>query len=326
MKTTFAFLTHPVHTQQVKIFWPLTRIMPQPLIRPFLKNQTLKAIPMKKVRDRRGHETSGVLLITPIHPDDLLDTDEEILLEKIVSAGRLAQRMGFKILGLGGYFASLADRKPMLYKHMKVPVTTGAAFTAWTAYEAAFKAARKNKLNLSQATVTLLSPVNSIGELCGRQFAGQVARMILAGDKEERLDKVRTVIQGASLVDVTIENDLTKAVDAADIIVNADPLHSLFDLDRIGKGKIICDVSIYGGLEERAKRRPDITAVDCSLVSTPTRMRFCPTIAETAMLSLEQNFVNYSLGENVNPNKMDYIANLASRCGFEVKVPGAEIA
>jgi len=48
-------------------------------------------------------------------------------------------------------------------------------------------------------------------------------------------------------------------------------------------------------------------------------------LAETMLLALEENFANFSLGESVNPDKLDYIAQRRVPPRFEVSVPGAEI-
>ena len=48
-------------------------------------------------------------------------------------------------------------------------------------------------------------------------------------------------------------------------------------------------------------------------------------VAETMLLTFEMQFVNYSLGDNINPDKMEEIADIAVRHGFEVWVPDAPL-
>lgn len=336
MKTQFAFLMHPVDLHQVKTFWPLTRILPSSFIRPFLKNESFKIIPLRNLHDKQGNEVNGVVLMSPIHPDEIVKQDDETIFDRIIAAGALREKLGFKILGLGGYYGAVADKKSMLYKHMKIPVTTGSAFTAWSIYEAAFKAAKKNNRELTASTVTILSPVNTVGMLCSRKFSGNAARVILSGDKLHRLELMAKNVQTSSPGRVDIENDLSKAVAQADIVVNADPLHCLLDSARLRPGAIFCDASIFGDALEKADERKGICAIDCKAIATPFDDRLdlyldlpqhsiYPALAETMLLALEQNFVNFSLGNNVNPDKIDYIANIASRHNFHVQVPGGEI-
>ena len=45
-------------------------------------------------------------------------------------------------------------------------------------------------------------------------------------------------------------------------------------------------------------------------------------IAETMLLALEERFVNYSLGDNINLNQLEEIADIAAHYGFKVQLPG----
>lgn len=336
MNKTFAFLTHSINIRQVKSFWPFARLLPPSQLAAFLRKEPLKVIPLKRLTDRHGNRIEGMAFVAPVLPEEIQKQDEETIFHKIIETGQLAGQYGFRILGLGGYFAAVADRKSLLYKHMKIPVTTGSALTSWCVFEGAFKAARKNKVELKSATVTILSPANSIGLICARKFAESVDRIILSGESGEKLERMRQAIQAGTPVRVEIENDLTRAVQEALIIINADPLSLLFDLDRVRPGSIVCDVSIFESIREKAGKRPDITFIDSKIVNTPFNgyrhflpefpgQTVCPALAETMLLAFRQNFVNYSLGDNVHPDKLDYIADAASYHGFEAAIPGAEI-
>jgi predicted amino acid dehydrogenase len=48
----------------------------------------------------------------------------------------------------------------------------------------------------------------------------------------------------------------------------------------------------------------------------------CSYMAETMLLTLENKCVNYSLGEQINLDKLEDIANIAVRHGFEINLPG----
>ena len=334
---TFAYLMHPLNMHQVKVFWPITRLLPPSFINPFLKQQSLKIIPIKKITSLQHKEVEGFAIICPVHPDEIVKQDDEALLDMIISAGQLSENLGFRLLGLAGYFGVIADKKPMLYRHMKTAITSGAAFSAWTTYEAAFRASRKNKLDLKQSVLTVVNPANAVGTLCSRKFAENVGRIVLTGDTADKLENVRRQIQAGTLIHVDIEEDTAKAAGLADILVNASTLDKdSFDPAWLKPGSIVCDSSTFQNLAEKTAKRLDVTSIDCKVVCLPLNSTLgaeldlpqhtiCPVLAETMLLALEENFANFSLGESVNPDKLDYIANIASRHGFEVSVPGAEI-
>jgi len=334
---TYAYLIHPLNMHQVKVFWPITRLLPPSFISSFLKHQTFKLVPIKKICSLQHKEVEGFAIICPIHPDEITKQDDEMILETIISAGLISEKFSLRLLGLAGYFGVVADRKPMLYRHMKTAITSGAAFSAWTAYEAAFKACRKNKLELKQAVLTVISPANAVGTLCSRKFAENVGRIILTGETADKLENVRQYIQSGTLIHVDIEEDEAKAIGQADIVVNSSTTNSDgFDPAWLKPRSIVCDISTFQNLAETTAKRLDVTAINCKTVSLPLNSSLgaeldlpqhtiCPVLAETMLLALEENFVNFSLGESVNPDKLDYIANIASRHGFEISVPGAEI-
>lgn len=49
------------------------------------------------------------------------------------------------------------------------------------------------------------------------------------------------------------------------------------------------------------------------------------SLAETILLTMDGKFTNYSFGDNINPDKMEEIADIAARHGFEIWVPQAPV-
>jgi predicted amino acid dehydrogenase len=49
------------------------------------------------------------------------------------------------------------------------------------------------------------------------------------------------------------------------------------------------------------------------------------SLAETMLLALEERFVNYSVGLNMNLDKLEEIADVATKHGFEVWAPDAPV-
>ena len=66
---------------------------------------------------------------------------------------------------------------------------------------------------------------------------------------------------------------------------------------------------------------PALFAVDFGL---PNGVVYA-SLAETILLALEERFVSYSLGEMVNIHKMEEIADIGARHGFQVWLPEASM-
>jgi fatty aldehyde-generating acyl-ACP reductase len=329
---TFAFLFHPTSMRQIKHFWPITTILPSSLIKTFLKSQKPKIINIKKLRSITGKEIDGTIMVSPVLPENIMEIDEESIIQKIVDAGTLAKSLGAHILGLDGYFASIADKKPMIYKHVKIAVTSGMIFTAWSIFEAIYLTTQIKKIDLKKCTITIFGPNNAIGSLCSRKFAEQAAKIILTGGITQKLDHLKESIQGLP-AKVIVEQDSVKAITQADIVINCYNGPSvLFDIADLKPGAIVCDAAVFKHIAEKAKQRTDLTVIDCGSIKLPLAQKLTSGLndhdnliyahlAETIMLALEEKFINFSLGEQINLDKLEDIANIAVRHGFEVNVP-----
>lgn len=328
---TFAFLIHPLNTAQILTYWPLTRFLPGSLRKAFIKHQNFKVLPLKKIVSSQNKEIQGYLIVCPLLPDEILQLDEETLLGKIIDAGFVAERLGAKIMGIGGYLAITADKKPMIHKHLKVPITSGSAFTAWSIFQTVFLTAQQRKINLKDKTIAIVGPLNAVGSLCAQEFSEHAAKVILTGDWKEKLQQFSKTLKQLDLANIEIEPDVRKAVREADIVINTQTdTINLFSISDMKPKGIIHDASIFQNLSRNAKLRKDITLIETSTIKLPFAEHtgfdlipdnaFCASMAETILLALEEKFVTYSLGESRNSDKLEEIANIAVRHGFEINL------
>jgi predicted amino acid dehydrogenase len=329
---TFAFLFHPTSMRQIRHFWPLTGILPPSVVKSFLKSQKPKVLPIKKLKSMTGTEINGYIIMSPLLPESILEIDEESIIHKIVEAGGIAKELGAHILGLEGYFATIADKKPMIYKHLKTAITSGTTFTAWSVFESIYMTTQLKKLDLKKCTVTLFGPNNAIGSLCSRKFAEHAGCVILTGGLTQKLDHLKESMKGMPATTV-IEQDTEKAIKQADIVINCyNGPTVLFDIENIKPNAIVCDAAVFKHVADKAKQRKDLTVIDCGIIKLPLAQKLntsineddsmiCSYMAETILLALEEKFVNYSLGEQIDLDKLEDIANIAVRHGFEVSVP-----
>lgn len=329
---TFAFLYQPSNIKQIKYFWPITGILPGSFIKTFLKTKPFKII-QKKIKSAAGAEIEGSFIINPMLPDDIFEAEEELLLNRIVSAGKIAEKSKIEILGLGGYLSMLADKKPMIRKHVRTAVTSGSTFTAWTTFEAIFKTAIREKIDLSRTTVTIYNPTNAVGSLCARKFASYAKKIILTGGLSQKLAVLKDSISPETKCAIEIEEDAAKAAKKGDIIIHLSVGPStMIDTADIKPQSLVCDLSELKTIANKVRNRKDLVLVDCDSIRLPLGQKLglymgapdntvCPYIAEVMLLAFENKIVNYSLGENINLDKLEEIANMAVKHGFEVYVP-----
>jgi len=328
---TFAYILSPISIKQLKTLCPVLKIIPDFIVKSNLKNNSpFKASYFQKVKSIKGKEIQGFLIVCPLLPQQMLELDENFVLDKITAAGNIAKHLGAKMIGLGGYTAIVADKGLSMAKKLSVPVTTGKALIAWSAFESIFRVARAKKIPLEKTSLAIIGAGGSLGYLCAAKFSGYIPKMILADGKREKLYQSKEKILTQNQVEITIEDNVHNAVKNADIIINAarSP-KALFGLDEVKSGAIICDISASWNIADTHNgfSRQDVTIIKGGLIKVPNTAGnlIHASLAETMLLTLESRFTSYSLGDNINLDKLEEIADLAVRHGFEVWVPQAPV-
>ena len=258
----------------------------------------------------------------------MLDSEESFVLNKIISAGLLAQQLGAKIIGLGGYTAIVADKGLTVAKSLKMPVTTGKALTAWTVFEAIYRVARAKKIPLQESSLAIIGAGGSLGYLCAGKLSEYIPKITIADGNREKLYHLKERLLNLKPIEILIEDNVPNAVKNANIIINATRSpEALFNLNELKSGAIVCDVSASWNIADNFNNRSDITIIKGGLIKLPNADKnfIHASLAETMLLTLEEKFTSYSLGDNINLDKLEEIANLAVRHGFEVWVPEAPV-
>jgi fatty aldehyde-generating acyl-ACP reductase len=277
---SFAFILNTIAVRQSKGFWPRLRI----------NFNRFRVFKIEKIRSIRKKEINGFFIVCPP--------------EKTLDAALIAERLDPKVIGLNGC-ASYAAK-------LRIPVTCGAALTSWSVFEAIYRIAKVNKIDLKKSNLLVLGATNLIGNLCAKKLADYVGS-------------------------ITIEGDVREAVKNADIIINAGNSPELeFTPEDIKSNTIVCDVSLSGDIFKKLKARQDITVIKAGLIKLPYPVKLkintglppgivSAPMAETILLALEEKFVSYSSGDNINVDSLEEIADIAARHGFEIWVPEAPV-
>lgn len=332
----FAFIVCPKTIEQLKKLWPITRFVPNFILESRLKNiRPFKVPPVEKIHSIQEKEIQGYIIACPFQ-------DEKFALDKILDAGRLAERLCADIIGLDHRCVSIEpDREYILAKKLKIPVTSGNTLTAWSIFEAIYRIAKVKKIDLSKSTLTITDATNPIGNLCARKLSEYVAKIILVSKKRDKAENLKQTIlsesQGNYNVELIIEDDIHKVVKDTDVIIlTTDLPETGLDTENLKSNSIICDASLTYAPVNKNFSSKDITIIKGGLIKLPypTTLRLNSglpkgiipaSMAEAMLLCLEGRFISYSLGDNINPDKMEEIANIAVQHGFEVWVPEAPL-
>ncbi|WP_376791552.1 shikimate dehydrogenase [Thermoflexus sp.] len=330
---SFAFIIHPIDPKRdVQRRFPLLgRLLPEPAIHFF--SAYFPPVYLSRVRGIRsratGEEVEGWLVACPLTPQRMLSLPLERVYRKIIETGRLAERLGARILGLGAFTAVVGDAGITVAKHLRIPVTTGNSYTVAVALQALWEAAGRVGIPLAEATAAVVGAAGAIGRVAARLLAREVSRVILAGRRPERLESIRPLVEAEGA-----EADIAESLEAlreADLIlaVSSSPV-AIIGPEHLKPGAVVCDVAQPRNVSPAvAAQREDVLVIDGGLVEVPgeadfgfdfglpPRMAYA-CMAETIALAMEGRYEPYSLGRRLSIERVEEIARLAEKHGFRL--------
>jgi fatty aldehyde-generating acyl-ACP reductase len=327
----FGFVVHPPSLRHVRKAIPALRFVPDPLVISLTKLQPPYLISrVRKVSSVLGHEVQGFFVVCPLLPKQMLELKTGFVLDRIVGAGRIAERLGARILGLGAYTSIVGDKGYTVASRLSIAVTSGSAMTAWSAVEAVRRLATQRGVDPGRSTLAVIGASGAIGSLCTKVLAASVQKVIITARHQDRLERLRGELAQSCATEVCVEMDAHKTVGAANLIITTTSApDALFTVEELRPGSIVADVSVPKNISKAASRRDDVKVVDGGRVKLPGRPEFSVDIglsggvvyacmAETMALALEGRLENFSLGDNISPAKVDEIGRIGRKHGFDV--------
>lgn len=328
----FAFLTHPLSMKDVVRYAPKAAGKREPIVLKILEwMPPYKASTIKGVRSLCGKEVMGNFVMVPLMPKQFLSIDRSAVIQRVKKAALLGQKLGAKMIGLGGYNSVVGRAGKDVADSLDVAVTSGNSYTVATALQGALRAAEVLDVELNRSTVAVIGATGSIGSVCARFLARHVPRLVLSARSKSRLKVLAETIQRESSTALKVEMDLGRALSEADIVITATSSGgSIIQAEHLKTGAIVCDVAVpHDVCREVAQLRPDVLVIEGGLVEVPGEVDFgldfgyperiaLACMAETMVLTLENRFENFSLGRGLDYDRVREIEVLAERNGFRL--------
>lgn len=328
----FASVVHPLDPKRdVALKYPLlASVLPAALIRRLARRwPPLLLSHVEGVRSEDSGQTAeGWLLACPLTPTQMLRLPPQIVYDRIVQAGRLAQKQGARILGLGAFTALAGDGGVTVAQRLTMPVTTGNSLTVGVAVEELREGSKRNGLALEEATVAVVGASGTIGLASAEMLAPMVERLILVGTREIWLSQARAQVEAAGGVEVRVSTELDD-VATADVVLSATSACQPVLLPRhLKKNALVCDVALPPDVSPAVRQqRRDVTLIPGGVVHVPGPVNLgfdfglpagqaYACMAEVMVLALEGRYENFSLGQRVHGEKVREITHLARKHGF----------
>ncbi len=334
----FAFLIHPLNVGFIHKH-PLfrwTKYLPDNLVEKVAAN--LPPMYVGKitggVSETTGQRIEGYLFTLGATPRMMMQQDHNTTYKRINQAARMSERMGARIMGLGAFTSVVGDAGITVAHQSDIAITSGNSLTVAMTLEAAKEAVKMmGATDLSQGKAMIVGATGSIASVCSRLLAQAIGNVVLVSIEPEKLLELKRTIQretpGANVVIATKTGDL---VADCDLIVSATSAFGqrVIDLTRCKPGAVICDVARPPDVnKDEADLRPDLLVIESGEVRIPGDVDFgydiglppktsYACLAETACLAMDGRFVDYTLGRNIEMERVKEIYRLSKKHGFKL--------
>ena len=331
---SFAFIIHPIDPKRdVSRKFPfLGRVLPVSLINFF--STFFPPVYLSEIEgitsQATGKQIRGWLIACPLTAARMLELPQKLVYNKIIQTGRMAERLGAQILGLGAFTSVVGDGGLTIAKALKVPVTTGDAYTIAVAVEAVSQAAARIGLVSTQTTAAVVGATGAIGKVCSQLLADKVPQLYLIGRDEQKLRTLQQQLQAQTRTTLHISTDVRTIKNAQIILTVSSAAHTIIQPEYLKPGSVICDVARPRDVSAHvAAQRKDVLVIDGGIVDVPGPVNFnfdfgfpsgkaYACMAETMALALDGRFEDYTVGKDITRQRVDEIAGIARKHGFRL--------
>lgn len=277
-----------------------------------------------------GKVIKGWFIACPYTPRRMLELPERTVYRKIIQTGRMAERLGAQILGLGAFTSVVGDGGVTIAEALEVPVTTGDSYTVAMAVQAIRDAALVMDINMRAATVAVVGATGTIGRVCAELIAAEAARTLLIARDERKLEVLRDRLKGGGRGELVISTKMDVLKEAQLILTVTSAIHEVIRPEHLQAGSVVCDVARPRDVSAMvAAARDDILVIDGGMVDVPGPVNFhfnfgfpdgkaYACMAETFALALEGRFEDYTVGKNVDLQRVKEITAISEKHGFRL--------
>ena len=341
----FAFVIHPLSQQYLTKTPPLDWIAN--VSPPTVMNLVEKAVAytppfiyskVSGITSPTGDEAEGWLITVGGTPREIMAHGPEFTYSRLLAAAKLAKKLGAQIMGLGAFTKVVGDAGITVAKRAPLPITTGNSYSAsgalWAAHDAAKKVGRVSigKSGKMAGKAMVVGATGAIGSVCARLLAKAVDEIYMVAPEAAKLLALKESIEletpGAIVhVSATTDRDLSEM----DMVVTATSGAGkrILDIMQVKPGCVITDVARPLDIPaEDVAKRPDVLVIESGEIQLPGDVRMkdiglprgiaYACLAETIVLALEARFENFTLGRNIEWEKVREIYKLGLKHGMEL--------
>jgi predicted amino acid dehydrogenase len=327
----FGFIVHPLTIKDLTKKFSFAEKISDKIVKKAIQMfPPIKVAEVEGVKSRYG-ETGGCFVAVTLLPEQMLQLPLNFVEKKIVKACRVAEGMGAQIIGLGAFTSVVGDKGISIAKQLRTPITTGNTYTVATALEAVKEACKILGKDLNKSEIVIIGANGSIGRACAKILAREAKYLSLVSRNLEKLEQLAQEILMETGLSVHISNQTRGTLKRADVVISvSSSIDTIIYPEHLKTGAIVCDVARPRDVSASvSEKRKDVLVIEGGLVKVPgyAELKFdfglppgtCyACMAETMILALEGRCENYSIGNNLEIDKVYEITKLAKKHGFEL--------
>lgn len=341
----FAFVIHPLSQKYLANAKPLDAVakVAPPVVMNTLEKVMAYSPPfvysrVTGIKSPTGAEAEGWLITVGGTPKEIMAHSPEFTYRRLLAAAKMAKRLGAQIMGLGAFTKVVGDAGITVAKRAPLPITTGNSYSASGALWAAHDAIERlglvgiGKSGKMEGKAMVVGATGAIGSVCARLLAKAVDELYMVAPETAKLLALKEDIEretpGAVIhLSSYADRDLEKM----DMIVTATSGagKKILDIMKVKPGCVITDVARPLDIPASdVAKRPDVLVIESGEILLPGEVRMkniglpphvaYACLAETIVLALEGRFENFTLGRNIEWEKVREIYKLGLKHGMKL--------
>jgi predicted amino acid dehydrogenase len=334
----FAFVIHPLNIAFVHkdpdFKW--TKLLPDRVVEEaaaFLKPMYVGRIAGGR-SPKTGQRIEGYLFALGSTPRQMMRHSPRFTYDRLHEAAKMAERYGCRLMGLGAFTSVVGDAGETVAHEAAIAITSGNSLTVAATLEAAKQAVvNMGATQLTEGRAMIIGATGSIGAVCSRLLAQAIHDVVLVSIEPEKLiDLKRTIESETPGTKVTIALRPGDLAADCDLVVTATSAFGqrILDISTCKPGAVICDVARPPDIgRKEAALRPDVAVIESGEVLIPGDIDIdydiglpagtaYACLAETALLAMEGRFESYTLGRNIDVDRVKEIYRLFKKHGFQI--------
>jgi predicted amino acid dehydrogenase len=285
-----------------------------------------------------GAEVEGWLITVGGTPKELMAHDPEFTYSRLLAAADMAQKLGAQIMGLGAFTKVVGDAGVTVAKRAPLPITTGNSYSAsgalWAAHDAVSRLgiAEVDEKGRIKGKAMVVGATGAIGSVCARLLAMAADELWLISIEPAKLLALKADIERENpRAKVHVGASTDDHIADMDVIVTATSGagKKVLDIMKVKPGAVITDVARPLDLSaEDVAKRPDVLVIESGEIELPGDPRMkgiglpkgvaYACLAETIVLALEGRYETFTVGRNIEWEKVKEIYRLGLKHGMKL--------